>query len=101
MEATVGVCGNRAVMSLRGRFDFTAQGEYRDALERLMHHETVQDYEVDLAGVNYLDSSALGMLLVLRDRARRAGKDVTLSGAQGNVRQVLDIASFSRLFALR
>ncbi len=40
------------------------------------------------------------MLLLLRDRARHANKSVTLSGVKGTVRQVLEIANFSKMFAI-
>ena len=48
----------------------------------------------------YIDSSALGMLLMLRDRAKKQNMTVTLANAQGRIRQVLDTAQFERLFAV-
>jgi anti-anti-sigma factor len=101
MDTTVALIEDRAVLSLCGRFDFNAHHEYREALERLMSHAEAHAFEVDLSRVSYLDSSALGMLLVLRERANRANAPVALVGAQGSVRQVLDIANFSRIFAIR
>jgi anti-anti-sigma factor len=56
--------------------------------------------QVDMKEVSYLDSSALGMLLMLRDKAKAASRDVALIGLNGNVRQVLDIANFSKLFSI-
>ena len=49
--------------------------------------------------MDYLDSSALGMLL--REKAEGKGKRLVLSGLQGTVKQVLDIANFGMLFTLR
>lgn len=51
-------------------------------------------------GVDYLDSSALGMLLMLRDKLGGANKEVALVGVRGNVKQVLDIANFAKLFQI-
>ncbi|MGE5465806.1 MAG: STAS domain-containing protein, partial [Ignavibacteria bacterium] len=56
---------------------------------------------VDFANTDYLDSAALGMLLILRDRARRYGRSVVLASASGAVRDVLNIANFSKLFDIR
>jgi anti-anti-sigma factor len=56
--------------------------------------------DVDLGEVAYLDSSALGMLLMLRDKAKSAGREVRLVNARGSVRQVLEIANFGKLFAI-
>ena len=40
------------------------------------------------------------MLLMLRDKMGGAKKDVTLAGVHGNVKQVLDIANFGKLFQI-
>jgi anti-anti-sigma factor len=60
----------------------------------------VREIEIDFQGVDYLDSSALGMLLMLRDKASGSGKDISLVGVKGSVRQVLEIANFSKLFKI-
>jgi anti-anti-sigma regulatory factor len=41
------------------------------------------------------------MLLLLREKAESSGKQVTLSGLAGTVKQVLDIANFGKLFAIK
>ena len=92
---------NKVVMSLSGRFDFSSHREYRDALKELMGYaDAAATFEVDLADVDYIDSSALGMLLLLRDKANRVNKPLVLTGVRGNVRQVLEIANFPRIFTI-
>jgi anti-anti-sigma factor len=90
--------GSTAIV-LQGRFDFNAHREFRDAVDRALK-ESAPEIKVDLAGVEYLDSSALGMLLMLRDKAKGAGKSVTLANARGAVKQVIEIANFGKLFLL-
>jgi anti-anti-sigma factor len=90
--------GSTAIV-LQGRFDFNAHREFRDAVERALK-EAAPQIKVDLAGVDYLDSSALGMLLMLRDKAKGAGKSVSLANARGAVKQVIEIANFGKLFLL-
>lgn len=87
------------VIVLQGRFDFNSHREFRDAVD-LAVKEAAAEIKVDLAAVDYLDSSALGMLLVLRDKSREAGKTVVLASARGAVKQVIDIANFGKLFTL-
>jgi len=50
--------------------------------------------------VEYLDSSALGMLLLVRERAEAVGKPVVLSHPNPTVAQILDIANFRKLFTI-
>ncbi|MDD2883436.1 MAG: STAS domain-containing protein [Dechloromonas sp.] len=98
MQAMVSKNGSAATIKLSGRFDFNTHREFRSAYEPLVSEPTVQSVVVDFSGVEYLDSSALGMLLMLRDKLGGAGKEVALSGVLGNVKQVLDIANFGKLF---
>lgn len=100
MQANVVNADGRAVIRLRGRFDFNAHREFRDAVDAALGEAGASEVAVDLGGVDYLDSSALGMLLMLRDKARGAAKTVSLTNCQGAVKQVLDIANFGKLFTI-
>ena len=101
MQARVENSGGRAVISLTGRFDFTAHRAFREACAAPLESNQVAELEIDLAAVDYLDSSALGMLLMLREKAQAANKTVVLSNCRGAARQVLDIANFGKLFVMK
>ncbi len=100
MQANVSVSNGEARIKLVGRFDFNSHREFRAAYEPLMDNAEVRTLVVDLTGVDYLDSSALGMLLMVRDKAGSANKAILLANAQSGVKQVLDIANFSKLFKM-
>jgi HptB-dependent secretion and biofilm anti anti-sigma factor len=101
MDANVTVSPELATLHLIGRFDFRAHREFREAVEKLLEQAPGKTVHVNLSEVSYLDSSALGMLLMLRDKAKSASRDVQLVGVKGSVRQVLDIANFSKLFSIQ
>ena len=100
MHANVLMEAAKAVVKLTGRFDFNTHREFRGAYEPLVSDVAIRTVVVDLSGVDYLDSSALGMLLMLRDKLGGANKEVALTGVRGNVKQVLDIANFGKLFPI-
>lgn len=100
MQANVIKDGAKATIKLSGRFDFNTHREFRGAYEPLVADAQVGAVTVDFSAVDYLDSSALGMLLMLRDKMGGANKEVGLSGVRGNVKQVLDIANFGKLFQI-
>jgi anti-anti-sigma factor len=100
MQANVLKDPSKTVIKLNGRFDFNTHREFRGAYEPLINDADTQAVVVDFSGVDYLDSSALGMLLMLRDKLGGAGKEVALTGVRGNVKQVLDIANFGKLFPI-
>ena len=100
MQISGKIEGTKGVVSLSGRFDFNRHREFRSACDPLLEDSQVQSVHVDLGQVDYMDSSALGMLLMLRDKAKSSGKTVCLANARGSVRQVLDIANFGKLFPI-
>jgi anti-anti-sigma factor len=100
MQASITKDAGKTVINLSGRFDFNTHREFRSAYEPLVGDVDTLAVVVDFTGVDYLDSSALGMLLMLRDKLGGAGKEVALTGVRGNVKQVLDIANFGKLFPI-
>ncbi len=100
MDAQVTAEGSRAIISIVGRFDFNRHREFRSACEKALAQADAREIEVDFSRVDYIDSSALGMLLMLRDTASASNKTVKLRNCLGNVKQVLDIANFGKLFTI-
>ncbi|MDP2144765.1 MAG: STAS domain-containing protein [Gallionella sp.] len=89
------------LISIHGRFDFNTHRHFRHAYELLIDNRGLNDIEIELSGVNYIDSSALGMLMLLRERAGKANKTVSLVTSAGVVEQVLNVANFDRIFSIR
>ena len=90
----------KAVITLRGRFDFNDNRAFKAAYDPLIQLAEVKLLEIDLAGIEYLDSSALGMLMLLRERVQAVGKTVVLCKPNPTVTQILDIANFKKLFTI-
>ena len=101
MQIASAVADNKATLSLNGRFDFHSHRDFRAAYEKALETAGVREIEINFSAVDYLDSSALGMLLLLREKAEAMGKLVVLAGLQGTVKQVLDIANFGKLFSVK
>lgn len=101
MRVNVKMDNGKATISMTGRFDFNSQREFRSAYEEAIKGYGVNELEVDLAGVDYIDSSALGMLLLLKEKASAANKEVCLVNCRGTVLQILEVANFNKLFPIR
>ncbi|MBD8494726.1 STAS domain-containing protein [Pseudomonas syringae] len=87
--------GRQVTLLIEGRFDFASHQAFRAAYQ---DHSAELDYVVDLRGTHYLDSSALGMLLLLRDHAGGDKAVVQLVNCTPDVIKILTISNFSRLF---
>jgi anti-anti-sigma factor len=78
---------------ISGRFDYRLIKDFQQLLSR-----SPRIWVVDLTGTDYVDSSALGMLLLLRERVNGDAQRVVLRGVHGQPRDVLAMAKFDRMF---
>jgi anti-anti-sigma factor len=101
MTVTIQIEGGEGRIVLTGQFDFSAHREFRQACDDLLAEPAVRDLLVDFQQVDYLDSSALGMLLLLKEKAAANGKSLALVNCRDTVRQVLEIACFGKIFTIR
>jgi HptB-dependent secretion and biofilm anti anti-sigma factor len=83
---------------MKGRFDFQVHKEFKEAYISLFDNAAVRQIEVEMSKLDYLDSSALGMLMLLNERAKPINKTISLVNPSGMVSQVLEVANFNRLF---
>ncbi len=99
ITSTVSPDGNQVTIYIQGRFDFSSHQEFRSAYEKLSHAPT--NYRVDLQGTSYLDSSALGMLLLLRDYAGGEQSSIQIVNCAPDVKKILLISNFEQLFDIQ
>lgn len=100
LNINVSAIGNTAIMYLSGHFSFGAHREFKAAYKNQLENSKIGNIVIDLSGVKYLDSSALGMLLLLRDHVQAASKSLTLSRPSQIAEQTFDIAGFHKMFTI-
>ena len=98
INAQVSPDGGELTIAISGRFDFSLHQEFRDSYAQL--ESAPHRYRIDLAEADYLDSSALGMLLILRDHAGGDQAEVEIVNCNGDVRKILTISNFEQLFTI-
>ena len=90
--------GVELTIAVNGRFDFSAHQDFRKAYENVTGQP--QKYRVDMRDATYLDSSALGMLLLLRDHAGGDDADIAIINCNDDVKKILTISNFDQLFSI-
>jgi len=91
--------GNQLTIRIQGRFDFSAHQEFRSAYEAI--DKSPEAYCVDMNETTYLDSSALGMLLLLRDHAGGDTSKIEIVNCSPDVKKILTISNFEQLFTIQ
>jgi anti-sigma B factor antagonist len=88
-----------AAVVLSGELDAFTSRLLRDRLVGLFE-EGQADIVIDLTDVDFIDSTAAGVLVGALRRARAAGGDVHLRGPSAATRQVFEVSGLARLFSL-
>ncbi len=90
--------GTSLTISIEGRFDFSAHQAFRGAYEKVSR--VPKHISVDMSATTYLDSSALGMLLLLRDHSGGDAFNIKLTSCNEDIRKILTISNFEQLFEI-
>ena len=88
--------GRSVVIRVSGRFDFSHHQSFRASYQDADPAST--RFKIDLSDTEYIDSSALGMLLLLRERAGGDRARISLLGCQPEVCKILKVSRFHQLF---
>jgi anti-anti-sigma factor len=84
-------------ITIQGRFDFSSLQAFRTTYEKVAPKP--ENFIIDLKEADYIDSSALGMLLALRDYAGDPQKsEIKIINANPDVRQILIITKLDEIF---
>ena len=90
---------NTLTIHIDGRFDFNCHQAFRHSYEN--RDVTKTQFVIDMAKTTYIDSSALGMLLLLRDHAGGDQANIRLCRCNHEVRNILTISNFEKLFEIQ
>lgn len=99
IQSRISEDGKELVIAIQGRFDFSAHQDFRNSYEAIESEPTT--FKVDMNETTYLDSSALGMLLLLRDHAGGNSSHIEIVNCSPDVKKILTISNFEQLFSIQ
>ncbi|MBF0100825.1 MAG: STAS domain-containing protein [Desulfobacterales bacterium] len=98
IETNLSPDGTFVTLVIPTRFDISLYktfGEsYQPYIGKVLH------FNIDLSQTNYIDSSALGMLLMLRERAGGEKATIVLQQANSTIREAFKITHMGTLFRI-
>lgn len=86
---------DQVVVEVRGRFTFTDHAAFLPATALVVKSTTPVVF--DFSRLEFMDSAALGMILIARDEAEKSGCALSIRGARGRVRKLLELADLSKI----
>jgi len=98
MNITQENADEKTIVHLEGRFDFGARKVFKDAMDRAVDEGT--SVVLDLEKVTFVDSSALGLLVICHQNLKNKKIPFYLVNPQTYVKQVLDLANIAKMIPL-
>jgi len=89
---------NTLTIRVEGTFDFSSHSDFRAAYKS--QNKAGINYRVDLSKTEYMDSSALGMLLMIKEHAEVNRGTVTLYRPSSEIKEIFKMANFFKLFTI-
>ena len=104
MPARISICvENRTgvtVMHLRGHLGIDAHRELKAVCERCLADPSISELRLDLAAIESSDMTAVGLLLILRERGNALQKRLSLTHCEPLAERGLGVDEVSRLFTV-
>jgi anti-anti-sigma factor len=101
-EITVFEHDNIVTVHLSEKFNFESHSEFRAIY---INHEKHTQYILDFSKVLYIDSSVLGMLLLLREHNvgmhEKGDSHISIINCGKEVMNIFNVANFPRLFDIK
>jgi anti-anti-sigma factor len=91
--------GTDACVSIAGEFTFADHAAFLTVSNRLFGTSD-RSIVIDLSALEFIDSAGLGMLLIARDEAGKANRELVLRGPRGQVRRMFTVTKFNTLFTV-
>ncbi len=86
--------------SLDGELDLDCADQVRDSLAEAARQPGVRHLRVDVSGLTFIDSYALGALVSARNSATGAGVALTLADPSPPVRKAVQVTGLAQMFGL-
>ncbi|WP_440053584.1 STAS domain-containing protein [Pseudoalteromonas sp. T1lg65] len=98
LSTTASSDGKVLTIQIRGKFDFNLVQSFRQAYAEL--HENTKKVVVDLRDTDYMDSSALGMLLNMKKTLGTSVDSIQISNCRPQLKKILQISRFDKKFEI-
>lgn len=99
MDYNKTIDGGVCVVDMSGRFTFSDHVEFKALLDIYKDYQ-IKQVDLKLEGLEFVDSAALGLLLLARDAASDGNKKLRLIRPTSQVKKMFEISRFYDLFEI-
>lgn len=100
MEYTKVIKGDHCEVSMKGKFTFSDHKDFKSVLS-IFSDSSIKSLVLHFSAVEFVDSAALGILLLARDEAQKCAKELIITNPVGQVKKMFEISRFYDLFTIQ
>ena len=88
------------VVTISGRLSLGGETERLDAAIKGMLQKNVKMFILDITGLEYVDSSGIGMLVSCLTNAKKAGGELKLVGANPRIKRIFSMTGVDTIMSM-
>ena len=88
------------VITISGRLALGGETERLDAAIKGMLQKDVKTFVLDITGLDYVDSSGIGMLVSCLTNAKKAGGELKLVGANPRIKRIFSMTGVDSIMSM-
>lgn len=100
MDITKTEHGSHLVLEVQGDVDLYNVGELKQAIFKLLDEEDIPSLIIDMAGIEYMDSSGVGALVAGQKKMKSTGGKFGLLNINEEVLNILKLATLDQFFTI-
>jgi anti-sigma B factor antagonist len=100
IEWTENISGEQATLSLSGKITFENSGELRNRVKAILSEFPLKHLSFDLAGVRFVDSSGLGLLVSIKNTMVKRDGSFKIDNAAETVRNIMNQTGLDKYFEI-
>ena len=97
MDMTTLVKDDKMIIYLSGEIDHHSAREIREGVDRLIFSHRPKVFILDLEGIDFMDSSGLGLVLGRYKKIKETGAEMYIANADERTMKILKMAGVDRL----
>ena len=100
MQSNVFHQGDDGYLAMHPRLDYSNTMSFHHGCNSVLSDGAVSCLRLDCSQLIYIDSSGIGALMVVNDRATREGKSLELLNCNGDVKKILKLVNLHKLLTI-
>lgn len=99
-EFSISFNDNTYVIHVNGVFNFKSCQKFLKSIEIASKTLTVEKIVIDCTKVSFIDSSALGVLLIAQDQLQKKSLPFVVRGVNGQVKRMLSLTKLDEILEI-